>query len=135
MKKTFIDSNLIIYANDSKDISKQNLAIELIKTLMKSGNGVISTQVLQEYANVALNKLHQSQDVVVRQLTLLESLEVVQITPVLIKRSIEIKITYKTSFWDAVIISAAEASRCDMILSEDFNSGQLYSGIKISNPF
>lgn len=135
MKKSFIDSNLIVYANDRRDPEKQDKALVLIKELMISGTGVISTQVLQEYANVALNKLNQSHDVVLRQLSLLESFEVIQISSAMVKRAVEIKIAYLVSFWDASIISAAEYADCDVIYSEDLNNGQFYSGIKMQNPF
>ncbi len=59
MKFCFIDSNLIIYANDCSDSHKQERAIEIIKHLMRTQSGVISTQIMQEYANVALTKLGQ----------------------------------------------------------------------------
>ena len=134
--KCFIDTNIIIYANDARDEEKQAVAISQMAELMKSGVGVISTQVLQEYAHVALNKLNQRQDVVLRQLVLLEEgLEVIQQTPVLIRRAVEIKAAYQIGFWDACIISAAEVAKCHTILSEDMNTGQFYSGIAMSNPF
>jgi len=102
---------------------------------MKSGSGVISTQVLQEYAHVALNKLHQRQDVILRQLVLLEEMTVIQQSPTLIRRAVEIKATYQISFWDACIIAAAEYAKCNVILSEDMNASQFYSGIVMQNPF
>jgi len=136
MNKTFIDTNVIIYANDTSDEEKQERALAVVAELMRLGTGVISTQVLQEYAHVALNKLHQRQDVILRQLVLLEEgLEVIPQTPLLIRRSVEIKATYRISFWDACIISAAEHAKCSNILSEDLNSGQFYSGIAMENPF
>ena len=135
MKKNFIDTNLIVYANDRRDPQKQQKAIELIKELMGSGSGVVSSQVLQEYANTALTKLHQNHTVVLRQLTLLESFEVVLLKPALIRRAIEVKSSYGISFWDSCIISAAESSGCDSIYSEDLSSGQYYSGMKLVNPF
>jgi len=70
--KCFIDTNIIVYANDARDKEKQAAALVQVAEIMKSGTGVISTQVLQEYAHVALYKLHQRQDVVLRQLVLLE---------------------------------------------------------------
>ncbi len=134
--KCFIDTNIIIYANDARDKEKQATAFLQVAELMTSGLGVISTQVLQEYAHVALNKLHQRQDVILRQLVLLEGgLEVIQQTPTLIRRSVEIKSTYRIGFWDACIISAAELAKCHTILSEDMNTGQFYSGIAMRNPF
>jgi predicted nucleic acid-binding protein len=135
MTKAFIDTNVLIYANDARDEIKQKRALDVVAEHMRLGTGVISTQVLQEYAHVALNKLHQRQDVILRQLVLLEELEVVQQSPALIRRSVEIQALYQIGFWDACIISAAEYAKCNVMLSEDLNSGQFYSGIDLINPF
>jgi len=135
MKQSFIDTNIIVYANDARDKEKQAIALNVITEYMKTGMGVISTQVLQEYVHVALNKLHQRQDVILRQLVLLEELNVVQQSPALIRRAVEIKAAYQISFWDACIIAAAEYAKCSVILSEDMNAGQFYSGIAMQNPF
>lgn len=135
MKQSFIDTNIIVYANDARDKEKQAIALNVITEHMKSGSGVISTQVLQEYAHVALNKLHQRQDVILRQLVLLEEMTVIQQSPALIRRAVEIKATYQISFWDACIIAAAEYAKCNVILSEDMNASQFYSGIVMQNPF
>lgn len=135
MRKYFIDTNVIVYANDSRDREKQQVAVELIEELMKKGLGVISTQVLQEYAAAAIKKLKQNEYVVLHQLKLLGFLEVVDVIPALIMRSLEIYSAYKIDFWDSCIISAAEKAGCDVIYSEDLNAGQIYSGIELSNPF
>ena len=50
MKKYFIDTNIIVYANDSRDLKKQKKSLKIIAKHMKAGTGAISTQVLQEYA-------------------------------------------------------------------------------------
>ena len=81
MSKSFLDTNLIVYANDSRAAEKQTRAIEVIARAMRDGTGVISTQVMQEYAVVAGGKLRQDPDTILRQLLLLETLEVVEITP------------------------------------------------------
>ena len=135
MKKYFIDTNILVYANDCRIPKKQDTAIGVITRLMQDGTGVISTQVMQEYASVALTKLKQQPDVVLRQLVLLESFEVVALSPALVRRSVEIKSTFAINFWDACIISAAEHARCDTIYSEDLNQGQFYSGAVVKNPF
>lgn len=135
MTRCFIDTNIIVYANDGRDAVKQARALEIISRQMRAGTGVISTQVLQEYAYVALNRLHQRQDVVLRQLTLLEELHVIQQSPALIRRAIEIRAAYQISFWDGCIIAAAEYAKCSCILSEDMSAGQFYSGMVMRNPF
>ena len=134
MNKVFLDTNLIVYANDARDAQKQTRAIELVSAAMRDGTGVISTQVMQEYAVVAHGKLRQDPDTILRQLLLLESLEVVQITPALIRRALELQFRYQIEFWDASILAAAEHSRCQVLWSEDLNPGQLYATVRVENP-
>jgi predicted nucleic acid-binding protein len=132
---TFIDSNVIVYANDARDPVKQRLAIEQIATHMRRGSGVISVQVLEEYASVALAKLKQPAKVVLVQLSLLEYLHVVELTAKTVRRAVELGAIHGISFWDACIISSAEEAGCGTILSEDLNPGQSYAGIRVKNPF
>jgi len=133
--RAFIDSNIVVYANDNRDSQRQAVALKLVSDHMRSGSGVISIQVLQEYANVALGKLGQPSDVVLRQLHLLEAMDVVSPTPQTVRRAVEIRQAYGISFRDAGIVAAAEQASCDTILSEDLNAGQYYAGIKVENPF
>ena len=135
MNKVFLDTNLIVYANDARDAQKQARAIELITAAMREGTGVISTQVMQEYAVVAGGKLRQDPDTILRQLLLLETLEVVQITPALIRRALELQFRYQIDYWDAGILAAAEHARCHLLWSEDLNPGQLYATVHVENPF
>jgi len=135
VNKVFLDTNVIVYANDARDARKQAVAIDWVTRAIRDRIGVISTQVLQEYAVVAATKLGQAPDVVSRQLLLLESLEVIQITPALIRRSLELQFRYQIDFWDASILAAAEHANCAVLLSEDLNPGQLYANVKVQNPF
>ena len=131
----FIDSNVVVYANDARDPLKQRVALNAIEKAMRSGTGVVSTQVLQEYANVALGKLAQRQDVVLRQLAIRERLQVVSQSPLLVRRAVELRGLYGISFWDASIVAAAESRDCEEILSEDLNTGQFYGRVAVVNPF
>lgn len=131
----FLDTNIIVYANDRRDRRKQNRCVELIAQALKTRQAMISTQVFFEYANVALTKLGQSAAVVRRQIELLSVLPVVPQSAALAIRAVEIREIYGLSVWDAAIVAAAEAGRCSRILSEDLNAGQLYCGIRLVNPF
>lgn len=135
MSKAFLDTNIIVYANDGADPRKQDVALELVARHLRAGTGVISTQVMQEYAVNALQKLKQAVPVVMHQLHLLETLEVRIVTPDLVRRALEISNLYEISYWKALIIAAAEKSGCALILSEDLNAGQNYCGIRCENPF
>lgn len=135
MPGCFIDTNVIVYANDRNAGAKQDRALVVIKRLMETGAGVISIQVLQEYARTALDKLHQESNIVLRQLKLLESLRIVPPTPGIVRRGVELCSAYRITFWDAAIVAAAEAENCDLILSEDFNESQFYAGVQVVDPF
>lgn len=135
MRRYFIDSNVLIYANDRNAGEKQNRAIEVVQKCMRGKSGVLSIQVLQEYANIALLKLMQDDAVVLRQLKLLEAFNVIAPSPAMVRRGVEIRNLYRISFWDANIVAAAETAECDYILSEDLNTGQYYAGVKVMDPF
>jgi predicted nucleic acid-binding protein len=135
MSKQFLDTNVIVYANDDRDPLKHDRAIELVTHVIRQRNGVVSTQVLQEYASVAGSKLRQDLDVVQRQLLFLEALEIVPVTPALIRRALELQLRYQINFWDASILAAAELAQCRVLFSEDLNPGQLYANVRIENPF
>jgi predicted nucleic acid-binding protein len=132
--KVFLDTNILVYANDHRDRRKQAIAAKLLIDCIGQGRGVISTQVLQEYASVALYKLHQDVDFVARRLLQFESLEVVQLTPALIRRALEFHSLHRINFWDAAILSAAEAARCTRLWSEDFAPGAIYGMLRVENP-
>lgn len=134
MPRCFIDSNILVYANDINAGDKQARAIDIITGCMRAGIGYISVQVLQEYANVALKKLGQEPPVVLRQLKLLEALKIIIPSPKSVRRSVEISHTYQVSFWDASIIAAAEDADCEVICTEDLNTGQYYAGLQVLNP-
>ncbi|MFW5690047.1 MAG: PIN domain-containing protein [Spirochaetota bacterium] len=135
MAKEFLDTNIIVYANDAAHAAKQERAIEVVTALMTSGDGVISTQVLMEYAAVATRKLGQPQSTVFRQLELLERFEVVQVTGALIRAGIAHAETFGVSTWDGTIVAAALAARCTCLVSEDLTAGRSYGGIVVRNPF
>jgi len=133
--RDFLDTNILVYANDAADLRKQEVALDCVHTHIRDGTGVVSTQVMQEYAVNGIRKLRQAIPVVMHQLHLIESLHVVTINPNLVRRGLEIKSMYGLDYWDSLIIAAAESAGCDRLLSEDFNTGQFYCGIRTLNPF
>jgi predicted nucleic acid-binding protein len=134
VSRIFLDTNILVYAYDLRDSQKQVKAHELVRSLIHRRTGVISTQILQEFASVASTKLRHSTETVIHELILLESLEVVQINPKLIRRSVELFEQYKIHFWDTVVLAAAEAAHCDQLYSEDFQDGAVYNTVRVMNP-
>jgi len=133
--RSFIDTNVLVYAEASDAPLKQRAALALLKGLYEEGLGVLSTQVLQEYCNVALKKLKLPAQYVRSQLDLYEQFEVVQVTPAIIHAGLDLHQTRSVSFFDAIVLASAHASGCNVIWTEDMNAGEVVNGVSISNPF
>ena len=135
--KTFVDTNVLVYAHDATMGAKHERAREVIEELWYSAKGVLSTQVLQEFCiNVRRKVKHplslpDTRRVVEDYLTW----EVVVNDGASIVRAIEIEERYHVSFWDALILQSAEAADVDILLSEDLSDGQQYGNMRVKNPF
>lgn len=134
MNKIFLDTNILVYANDHRDPAKQATATNLLAKCIGERSGVISTQVLQEYASVATYKLHQNVETIIRRLLQFESMEVVQLTPALIRRAMELHVRRQIHFWDASILATAELARCTLLWSENFALGSTFGLLRVENP-
>ena len=133
--RSFIDTNVLIYAEASDQPAKRQAALALLKQLYESASGVLSTQVLQEYCNVALKKLKLPAAHIRAQLDLYEQFEVVQITPALIRAGLDLHQTRSVSFYDAIVLASATTAGCSALFSEDLNTGEMVGGVRIINPF
>jgi predicted nucleic acid-binding protein len=134
-KRCFIDTNVIIYAHSNDEPAKQRRALALLRELLHSGGGVLSTQVLQEFANVALRKLGMNASAVREQLAFLRNFEVMHITPETIDLALQIHEQRHNSFYDALIRASAEIASCTVLYSEDMNAGETLNGVTLVNPF
>ncbi len=135
ISKTFIDTNILIYAMDNRNMQKKNKAREILKGLQDDKNGVISTQILQEFYVVATKKLSIQPLLVKSIIHSLSNFEVVTVNHPLIEEAIDCSILNEVSFWDALVIVSAEVSKCAYLLSENLNHGQIIRNVKIENPF
>ncbi len=135
MSKVFIDTNLLVYTVDRKDTEKQEAARKFVRKLVDEHMPVISTQVIQEFYVVATAKLKADPVIVKNIVHNFHNMELVKIDLELIEQAIDISVLSKISFWDSLIIAAAEKSNCEYVVSEDLNTGQLYRGVKLINPF
>ncbi len=136
MSKLFIDSNILVYAMDKHDLKKGKHCRKILRDLNTGEtSGVLSTQVLQEFYVVSTKKLSIEPLLVKNILHTFENFEVVVVTVALIKEAIDTSILYKITFWDALIIVSAESAKCEKVLTEDLNHGQIIRGVRVENPF
>lgn len=133
--RSFFDTNVIVYADAADEPAKQRRAIHLIKTHRAAATAVLSTQVLQEYVNVALRKLRLPVPLIRERLGLYGRFDLVPATPEVIEGALALHVLHGTSFYDALILQAAIASGCSVLFSEDLQDGEVIGGVKIVNPF
>ena len=133
----FIDTNILVYAYDNHFPDKQQRAQEILIRAVKNGSGVLSTQVLGEFFTVVTEKIKvplsvkNARDII----KYMGSMPVQEIDLLIVNRAIDTLEQYKISYWDSLIIAAAERAGCNHILSEDLNAGQKYYEMEVINPF
>jgi predicted nucleic acid-binding protein len=131
MRASFLDSNIILYTLDTDD-HKQDIALKLL-----AEGCFISTQVLSEVANVMLRKLGygiEETRATLQQLNSTCHVHVVQAKT--ISLALDVRQRYGFSYFDSLIVSAAQEAGCERLYTEDLQDGQLLdSGLKIANPF
>lgn len=135
-EKYFVDTNILIYAHDRSAGLKHDRARELVEGLWASGGGVLSTQVLQELCiNLRRKLAHPLPADEIRGLIQdYLSWEVVINTPESVIEALEIEVRFKISFWDALILHAAESSGAAVLYSEDLSTGRHYGSVRVINP-
>lgn len=134
--KAFLDTNILLYCFDNADSRKQELARNLVNSLLDVDSARISTQTLQEYYNVLTKKLKCDKKEALKNVERYSEIFPVHTNTVKdILSAISISVKNKLSFYDSLIIAAAKAEGCGTIYSEDLNDGQKVDGVKIVNPF
>jgi predicted nucleic acid-binding protein len=134
--KFFVDTNILIYAHDHSAGMKHDRARQVIERLWTSGEGVLSTQILQELCINLRRKVARppSVDETRRLIQDYLSWEIVVNTPESVIQALEIEVRYGISFWDALLLQAAEQSGAAVLYSEDLATGQKYGPVRVVNP-
>jgi predicted nucleic acid-binding protein len=134
--KTFVDTNVLIYAHDVDAKEKHTVAKETVSELWASRTGFLSAQVLQEfYVNVTRKVSKPLLKKYARAVVDKYAIWCVDTTPAEIAVAFRIADEARVGFWDALICAAALKTGAKRILSEDLNAGQKIAGIRIVNPF
>jgi len=132
--KTFLDTNILVYAVDEDDAARRDACRAAIAAIAADGSGVISTQVMQEFFVAATRKLGMPPLAAKTVLKTLAVFEIVHVSPDLIQDAIDCSVLNTLSFWDALIVAAAASAGCTRVFSEDLNAGQTVLGVAIENP-
>jgi predicted nucleic acid-binding protein len=138
MSADFLDSNVLLYQFDRKALQKQSVAREIIANALTTRSAIISFQGVQETLNVLTRKLPvpmaelDVQDVLNNML-----IPLMRVMPsaALYTDALRIAQRFKFSFYDALVVAAAQSAGCKRLLTEDMQHGDVIDGLRIVNPF
>jgi predicted nucleic acid-binding protein len=133
--RSFFDTNVLIYADDKAVPAKQRRALELVAEHRRARTGVVSLQVLQEYFVTVTKKLRVDAAIARRKVELLAEFDVAAPEVSDILAAIDLHRLHGFSFWDALVIRAANQAACSILFSEDMQDLREIDGLKIVNPF
>ena len=131
----FVDSNVILYYVDPRDVDKQAHAAEWLGALWTSGSGRLSWQVLHEFYWNATKKMQLDAVVAREMLDDLAQWKPVDSSHGLIKQAWHWMDVAQLSYWDALIVAAAQRCGARFLLSEDFQADRNFDDVRVVNPF
>ena len=134
--KYFVDTNILMYAHDASTGAKHERAKDLISELWRDRSGVVSTQVLQELSVNLRRKAGRPLDAKATREIIADYLtwQVIVNGGDSILEALDLEARYRVSFWDALILHAAQASGAEVVYSEDLSDGQTYGLVRVVNP-
>lgn len=133
--RSFIDTNVLVYTDDGDSPGKQQAALDLVADLRRTGRGVVSTQVLQEYFVAATRKLGVEERVARRKVELFAGFDLQVVDLVDVLAAADLQIVHQLSYWDALILTSARRSGCSVLYTEDLAPGATLVGVEIRDPF
>ena len=133
----FVDTNVLVYALDAAAGDKHHQARTWMLALWQSGRGRVSTQVLQEFYVTVTRKLKPglAREAAQIEARALYSWAPVEVTTAVLDRAWHIESRFQLSWWDALIVAAAQSAQCALLLTEDLQHGQMFDGVQVINPF
>jgi predicted nucleic acid-binding protein len=132
---TFVDANVLLYSVDPTHSVKRARARECLAELWQTGAGRLSWQVLNEFYVNAVRKAGAPEPLARATVEAFAAWEPVEQSLMLIQRAWYWTDHVGISYWDGLILAAAERAGCKQLLSEDFQSGRRYGSILVRNPF
>jgi predicted nucleic acid-binding protein len=134
--RAFVDTNVWVYAVDDAEPHKQALARAAVAP-SQGTEVIVSAQVLGEFYVTVRRRFETTipVDDAVALVDRLRQLTVVPIDGALAASAIASSEQWQVSYWDALILEAAAAADCDVLLSEDLAEGRRYGSVRVQNPF
>ncbi len=135
--RVFVDTNILVYCRDASESEKQTIANDWIAQLWKNRCGKISYQCLNEYYVTVTQRLKPglAKETARADVKSLQTWNPTSVDKIVIESAWAIQDRYNFSWWDSLILSAAQKQDCQIVLSEDLQHLQQVGNLQIINPF
>jgi len=132
-----VDTNVFVYAHTVDEPAKRNRAREWLEILWNEQRGRTSIQVLTEFFSVATRgkALDLSQDEAWEVVRSLSAWQPHALDTESLNRAHDLLRRYELNWWDCLVVAAAQAQGCSLLLTEDLQDKANYGGIVVRNPF
>lgn len=133
----FVDANVLIYARDRAEPQKQGRAAEWLAHLWLEARGRTSMQVLSEFYVTVTRKLaaRVAPEEAWEEAKTFLAWRPQPVDEALLERTHEVERRWRLSWWDAMIVAAAQLQGCAVLLTEDLHDGAVYGGVTVRSPF
>ncbi|HXJ88765.1 MAG TPA: PIN domain-containing protein [Candidatus Binatia bacterium] len=134
----FLDTNIFAYAAHPAPSSKTRVAVKLIEDGLDTGNGIVSYQVVQEFFSLAFRKFAKPMSAFEAEEylnTVFRPLLAVHSSPALYVSALQVYGRYHFSWYDSLIVAAAQQAGCAILYTEDLQHDFTVDGMRIRDPF
>lgn len=131
----FVDANVFVYARDPRDSRKQERSAQWIDMLWRERLGRTSAQAIAEFYAVATRKLGIPAERAWYYAERYFAWRPLAIDEALLRRAREVEQRYRLSWWDSMIVAAAQLQNCALLLTEDLQDGMTLGGVTVRSPF
>lgn len=133
----FVDANVFVYARDPRERQKQPLAAAWIERLWRERCGRTSVQVLTEFYLTVTRKFRSPvpPDDAWDDVTSLLAWQPQPADEALLRRAREVERRHRLSWWDSMVVAAAQLQDCALLLTEDLHDGAEYGSLTVRSPF
>jgi predicted nucleic acid-binding protein len=131
----FVDANVVVYALDPRERRKHRLASDWIDVLWRDRMGRTSSQVLSEAYSVSTRKLGLAPQHAWDEVQRFFTWNPLPIDESVMRRAREIEQRHRLSWWDSLIVAAAQLQDCVLLLTEDLHDGAVFGAVTVRSPF
>lgn len=130
-----LDTNVLAYAEGVNGVPRKKTALDIIEKL-PVGDTFLPAQALGELFHVLVRKADRPPERArAAILTWQDAFPVIETSPSVLLAGVDLAVQHHISIWDSIILAAAAAAGCRLLLSEDMQSGFTWNGVTVANPF